>query len=166
MVCRGKAREVPLPRETRAFAVSARITLPNGVDLQAISTRLNPPVLSLDLWSRGCWQSARENHMVQLRQAQALAHHVRSVPDARPVILGGDFNAPAGDRIFHAFSPRLRDAFAQAGIGWGNSVTNDVPVSRFDQVWVSRRVRVAAVVSRKTEGSDHRMVICDLLLDH
>jgi hypothetical protein len=33
---------------------------------------------------------------------------------------------------------------------------------RIDQVWVSDRFRAAAVLARKTQNSDHRLVICDL----
>ncbi len=103
--------------------------------------------------------------MARARQAEALAQHLQSLPETVPVILGGDFNAPAGDRIFRLFAPRLRDAFPEADIGWGNTVTNETPVSRFDQVWVSPRIRVAAVISKRTRHSDHRIVICDLLVD-
>ena len=78
--------------------------------------------------------------------------------------MGGDFNAPAGDAIFELLYPNLRDAFGEAGVGWGNTITNDYPFLRIDQVWVSHHFQVQRVISRKTAFSDHRMVICDLQL--
>ena len=57
------------------------------------------------------------------------------------MILGGDFNAPQGDAAFRPLAPRLRDAFRDGGQGWGNTITNDTPFLRIDQVWVSDEIR-------------------------
>ena len=164
VLCRGKAKETRVPRDVRVYTVSARVMLRDGIEVRAISTHLYPPVVRLDLWNPECWRSARQNHSTRTRQAQALAHHLKGIPEHIPIVLAGDFNAPAGDRIFRLFAPRLHDAFAESGVGWGNTVTNETPVSRFDQVWVSPHFRVAGAISKKTRYSDHRMVICDLVL--
>ncbi len=86
-----------------------------------------------------------------------------AAPDG-PLLVGGDFNAPAGDAIYRLLRPRLRDAFAVAGRGWGNTALNDIPVSRIDQVWASDAFRPTAVTARRTAYSDHRMVVADLQL--
>ncbi|WP_161625809.1 endonuclease/exonuclease/phosphatase family protein [Singulisphaera acidiphila] len=79
-----------------------------------------------------------------------------------PIILGGDLNAPQRDAAFRSFSPRLQDTFGEAGRGWGNTIINDFPFLRIDQVWASRSLRVLKVVVEKTRHSDHRVLICDL----
>ncbi|MGD0111676.1 MAG: endonuclease/exonuclease/phosphatase family protein, partial [Armatimonadota bacterium] len=84
------------------------------------------------------------------------------VPAGTPIILGGDFNAPAGDAVFSLLRPRLRDAFAEAGRGWGNTWSSTLPLVRIDQVWVSKEWRAVNVVARWAGPSDHRMVVCDL----
>jgi endonuclease/exonuclease/phosphatase (EEP) superfamily protein YafD len=58
---------------------------------------------------------------------------------------------------------RLRDAFREAGAGWQNTATNDFPLLRFDQVWVSEHWRVNRLSVKKSEHSDHRTVVCDLI---
>ena len=72
-------------------------------------------------------------------------------------------NAPAGDAIFRLLQPHLRDTFLDGGLGWGDTIVNDIPLQRIDQVWVSPTFRTAEVVARKTQNSDHRIVVCDLL---
>ncbi len=60
--------------------------------------------------------------------------------------------------------PRFADAFWSGRIGWGNTITNDRPVVRIDQVWTSDHFQPTAVFARETLNSDHRMVVCDLRL--
>ena len=40
---------------------------------------------------------------------------------------------------------------------------SDIPLLRIDQIWTSDHFRAVRVRARKTEHSDHRMVVCDLL---
>ena len=81
-----------------------------------------------------------------------------------PVICGGDFNAMQGDPVAATMAPRLRDSFAEAGKGWGNTIVNDMPGLRIDQIWVSAQFKATTLFAHKTVDSDHRMVICDLIL--
>jgi len=81
-----------------------------------------------------------------------------------PVILGGDFNLPAGDKLFRILPSRIRDTFRIAGRGWGDTLDNDVPFIRIDQIWCDDHFRPISTVVRKTVNSDHRMVVCDLLV--
>ncbi len=87
---------------------------------------------------------------------------MHAVPAGRPMILAGDFNATAGDAVFRLLAPRLRDAFAEAGRGWGNTWPKVLPLVRIDQVWISREWQVVNVTAQRAGPSDHRMVVCDL----
>jgi len=129
--------------------------------VEVVSLRLTPPIVRMDLWDPGCWREQSENRKIRREQLREIT--ARLAPDGLGIV-GGDFNAPAGDAIFRLLSPGFRDSFAQAGRGWGNTALNEMPVSRVDQIWVSRSFRTAAAVARKTVHSDHRMVISDLSL--
>jgi hypothetical protein len=163
IVVDGQAEEIPLPTEVSRFAVRARVITSMGVEADVISLRLLPPVLSFNVFSPTCWQSQRVNRTARREQIALTAAEVGDSTAELPLILGGDFNAPGGDGALRALPARLRDAFREAGAGWGNTATNDFPLLRFDQVWVSKHWRVTRVTARKTQHSDHRMVVCDLI---
>ena len=80
-------------------------------------------------------------------------------------MIGGDFNAPGGDQIYQTMAPRFRDSWAVAGRGWGKTSLNEYPIHRIDQIWITDDFKPVNVTARKSEGSDHRMVICDLWLN-
>lgn len=164
LIARGAVMPAELPIELRGYLVQARVRLPSGREVAVISTRLTPGVFRLDLWSPDCWREQAENRRNRREQIGRIVSQVQSVPDEIPIIVGGDFNAPQGDAVFRLFRPRLRDAFAVAGRGWGNTITNDFPFLRIDQIWVSEALEVRSVMARKTAHSDHRMVVCDLAL--
>jgi endonuclease/exonuclease/phosphatase (EEP) superfamily protein YafD len=163
IVVDGQAEEIPLPTEASRFAVRARVTTATGINTDVVSLRLLPPVLFFNVFSPACWRSQRANRAARREQLTLIAAELEDSPADMPALVGGDFNAPGGDGALRALSGRLRDAFHEAGAGWGNTATNDFPLLRFDQVWVSEHWRVARVRARKTQHSDHRMVVCDLM---
>jgi len=151
-------------RRGETFFTRVRARLCSGREVEVISVHLTPPVFRTDPWRTGYWRDHADNRRLRREQVREIVKALEAIPDSRPVILGGDFNAPAGDAAFWLFEPRLRDTFSKGGIGWGNTVVNGLPISRIDQIWASKHFRVVSVVARKTSHSDHRMVICDLLL--
>ncbi len=140
----------------------ARVRLASGAEVEVLSLRLVPPPFSLDLWLPECWSDYAESRRKRRAQLQRILAQLDAVAPDVPVIVGGDFNAPPGDAIFRLLRPRFADAFWSGGIGWGNTITNDRPVVRIDQVWTSDHFQPIAVFARKTLNSDHRMVVCDL----
>jgi endonuclease/exonuclease/phosphatase (EEP) superfamily protein YafD len=140
--------------------------LHSGQTLVIGSIRLPPTPFRQDLWSRSCWQVYAADRRMRREALQLVEHHLRGLPKELPIILGGDFNAPAGDAIFRLLQPHFLDAYAEAGWGWGGTLHNDFPVLRIDQIWLTRQFRVASLVTRKTQYSDHRMVICDVILSN
>jgi vancomycin resistance protein VanJ len=164
LISRGPLVMADLPPAMRGYAVWARVQLREGVEAEVIGTRLLPAVFRLDLWSPDCWREQAENRRKRREQLRAIARRLDPVPPAVPVILGGDFNAPQGDAVFRLLGPRLRDAFAAGGRGWGNTILNEAPALRIDQIWVGAGFDIFSVVARMTRHSDHRMVVCDLIL--
>jgi endonuclease/exonuclease/phosphatase (EEP) superfamily protein YafD len=163
IIARGRVSARALPRELRVFMVQARISMPSGLETEVISTRLVPPIFRVDVFSPDCWREQADNRRARRAQVQEIVRRLEGVPAEVPVIVGGDFNAPAGDGALRPLQPRLHDTFAQGGTGWGNTAINEALVLRIDQVWVSKQFFATAVVARPAPPGDHRMVICDLV---
>jgi endonuclease/exonuclease/phosphatase (EEP) superfamily protein YafD len=147
-----------------SHASSARVELASGAVIEVISLRLEPAIVRLDFWSPSCWRSQSQNRRVRQQQLRRVAQRFTDLPRNVPLILGGDFNAPAGDAIFSELKPRLKDSFRDAGVGWGNSIINEFPFARIDQIWIDDHWRALTVRAQRTLRSDHRMVIADLAL--
>jgi endonuclease/exonuclease/phosphatase (EEP) superfamily protein YafD len=162
ILTRGSIEPVPTSFLDSGFFVHARVRV-DGRALDVVSTRLTPPVFREDIWSPSAWRDHRENRHARREQVARLVKHLEGVAADAPLILGGDLNAPQRDAAFDALKPRLRDSFGEGGRGWGNTIINDFPVLRIDQVWVSRHFRAERVIAVKTVHSGHRMVVCDLL---
>ena len=142
----------------------AYVRLTSGLEMEVLSVRLVPPVARLDLFWPEAWTAYRDNRQSRRREMIAIADYIESLSPTMPLIVGGDFNAPAGDAVFSLLQPRLHDTFMEGGMGWGNTALNSFAVVRIDQVWVSEQFRALAVVARETKHSDHRIVIADLIL--
>ena len=163
IIARGEIEELPVEQDDVGFVIMAEVMI-HAQPIVVIDTRFLLPYCNIDLWRPAAWRNAREAYSAREAQMEAIARYVRQVDPDTPLIGGGDFNTPPGDSLFRKLRPRLRDAFPEAGIGLGNTIINDIPISRIDQVWVSQHFRVHAVVARRTEHSDHRLVVCDLSL--
>lgn len=165
ILARGALRPVPTPRLTGESVTHGQVRLPNGVWTDVVSLHLMPNLVRLDLWSTACWRAYAANRRARRDQLKSIVAHLRATVSAdAPLIVGGDFNAPAGDSVFRLLTPWLHDTFATAGRGWGNTFHNDFPVIRIDQVWVSRHFRPLRVTAHPSRYSDHRFVICDLVV--
>ncbi len=162
ILARGTPVDLRQPPQTAGIMTRARVRLGSGWEAELISLRLTPAVTRLDFWNPGCWREHARNRRARDAEMAAVAAYLATVPPEVPVILGGDFNVPQGDRVFRHLRPRLRDAFREGGRGWGNTFLNEFPVLRIDQFWVSPHFMVRSVRARKTEHSDHRMVVCEL----
>ncbi len=165
LIAHGRLVPAALPRTDSAYFVQARVKLMNGLDIEVISARLMPAVFREDLWSPDCWRVHTENRRARREQLRAVADRVAKLPSGMPVLVGGDFNAPQDDAIFDLFRPHLSDSFKIGGSGWGNTIINEIPALRIDQIWTSAQLRPVAVVARRTINSDHRMVIAEFIAE-
>ena len=156
IVARGKLQAA---QSKASHFIQATLTLEDGQTIEVISLRLCAPVVRYDLWSPGCWTEHTAIRRKQRQEAIAIREAIASSPAARPIVIGGDCNAPAGDGALQTWQPGLGDAFLRAGRGWGGTVLNRLPLLRFDQLWCNAAVAVIAVSSVRTEHSDHRLVV-------
>ncbi len=111
------------------------------------------------------WQQNFEDRMTQ---ARALADVV--VASRRPVIVAGDLNAPEGSPVVGALPDAgLRDAFSSAGNGYGytrgDSLRPGISFLQIDHILVSSALGVLDCFVGSKDGSEHRPVIADLLLE-
>jgi vancomycin resistance protein VanJ len=144
------------------FAAYARVLLAPDIQVQLVSLHLIPPTIDTNIWSPKCWTNHTKDRHLRRNQIAQLLFPLDYLPESVPIILGGDFNVPAGDTCIRILKPRLRDTFSENGFGWPHTAVNQIPLFRVDQIWISKQIKTCAVYARKTENSDHRMVVCDL----
>lgn len=164
ILARGQLTERPLPPNIAARAVWARLELARGGELEVISLRLEPGLVRCDLWSPECWIAQTANRQTRRKQLTDVLDTIGADFSHRSLVIGGDFNAPPGDAIFGSLAPSAHDAFGEAGRGWGNTIVNQFPVLRIDQIWIGDEIRAADAHAIAIHHSDHRAVVCDLLL--
>jgi endonuclease/exonuclease/phosphatase (EEP) superfamily protein YafD len=162
MLARGKLTPIAVENAESAPFAHARIEFASGLSGVVFVVRLQPYNIRADLWSPECWKRQYAIRKMQRAQFEWIEREVEKIPQDVPIILGGDFNLPAGDKLFRILNPRLTDTFRNAGHGWGDTLDNDIPVLRIDQIWCDKHFRCESVEARHTQNSDHRMVVCDL----
>ena len=162
MLVRGSVTPFTTPRKLAGEFVFANVHLTNGAKFNVASLRLIPSPKRINVWNRHAWIEFAVNRRRRRKELSEILHGINSQLQNDPIVIGGDFNAPARDAIFDLLKPNLRDAFPEAGRGWGKTITNDYPVQRIDQIWISSHFRARSLTARKSVHSDHRMVVCDL----
>ena len=85
------------------------------------------------------------------------------------LLVAGDFNATRYHTSFRRLlSDRLGDAHERRGRGWATTWPRDLwplpPLLRLDHILVSPDIGVRAITEGDGQGSDHRPVIADLVL--
>jgi vancomycin resistance protein VanJ len=141
------------------FYTQARAAIPNLGVVNLVSLRLFTGSVGLDLWNPSCW---RVHHEHRLRQIEQIRQITASVTRADSLVIAGDFNAPQDDKVYSYLPKTLRDAFKGTGRGLGNTILNDIPVLRIDQIWVSHDFLARQTFALKSKVADHRLVITDV----
>jgi len=111
------------------------------------------------------WQ---QNFEDRLSQSRALAADVAKRQS--PLIVAGDLNAPETSPVIRTLLGQgLRDAFSAAGRGYGythgHSTMLSISFLRIDHILVSPEIGVVDAFAGGKDGSEHRPVIADLLLE-
>ncbi len=166
VVVRGEIlRSITNPTVFRSQNV--RIRLPNGRMVELVNLHLQAASTDLRLWNRDCWRTHRINRQLrrtELGIALQILQSTNRNPRLSEVIIAGDFNAPAGDRIYRSLRHDYFDTFRESGTGWSNTYHRRFPILRLDHIFVSKSflpVRSRAVT---IEESDHRMVVSDVIM--
>jgi endonuclease/exonuclease/phosphatase (EEP) superfamily protein YafD len=134
----------------------------DGRRLGVVDVHLHLPYLRPRFWSAAAWRAAAERFRIREDQMHVAVGAAKAFDSDLPVLVGGDFNTPPGDLLFRALPEGLRDSFRVAGVGMGNTIVNDMPISRIDYVWAPEALETHSAVARRTNHSDHRLVVADL----
>ncbi len=166
VLVRGELKALPITARENVFLCLTRVRpvrLDPPQELVVASLHLSLPATRADIWRPSTWREAEDTRQVRANQMQVVATYAAEAR-GELTIFGGDFNTPGGDGLFRPLRAHLRDAFPEAGLGWPNTMVNDAPVSRIDQVWMSPHLQATTLRVLPTENSDHRMVVCELVL--
>lgn len=158
IIARGSLSPIETPPDA-AFVHA--IWQPHGdFRCHVISLRLWPQPVRFDFWKQEYWQSFANVRTIHNQEMAIVTARVDSaIRDGLPVIVGGDFNNPAGDPAESALPKRgLHDHFRQAGTGWGKTITDEFPFHRIDRIWTSPTISPSDVIVVPHVGSDHRLV--------
>lgn len=163
IIIKGQLEHIYFPKPKNLFITQVYARLKSGIETEIICIRLEPPAININLLSSYCWKLHKEDRIDRRKQIAEITEQLDKLPKSIPVILGGDFNVSADDSSLKNLKKYLQDTFHNGGIGWGHTALNTVPLFRVDQIWASPYFKPLSVFSRKTEYSDHRMVICNLV---
>ncbi len=158
IVMKGKLQSLHHQKGISFFSLGVT-TLPSVGEVILVSLRLWPSIAAIELWDPHYWRSQTRLRLAQLQQMEQL---VAILDITKPIIVAGDFNAPPGDKVFNLLPDTLYDSFHAQGRGIGNTIANDMPLLRIDQIWVSREFTTLQSFAVKNSVSDHRMVISDV----
>jgi len=147
------------------FSTRAKVRFSDGIELDVTTFRLKAPIVRADLWNPECWRVQKENRIARYKQLKKIMDSIEKGMNTRYFIMGGDFNAPAGDAVFKLIGTEWRDAFEEGGIGWGATMPNDSPLFRIDRVFKSTGIRVAQARTKRTKHSDHRALLVDIIVE-
>lgn len=159
LIARGKIERIA----STGYYVIGKVRLSTGQEVGVVSLRLSPPPFRFDLWNPDCWRAFRDHRIKQREEITALSKGLQDLPADLPLIVGGDFNANPRDAIFAKLPASLFDAYSLAGTGWGNTITNEIPFLRIDQVWINDALQALRVASEAAVDTDHRAVVADLI---
>lgn len=161
IVARGEVRPIEVDKAARWLMNAAEVKL-GELRVGIVGVHLPAPRFSFRIWSLADWREVASSQTSRTAAMTTVMSNVEKMDGAMMLVVAGDFNAPAGDAIYRLLPSGLQDSWPAAGIGLGNTMINDMPVVRIDQVWVDRRLRCDATVARKTVSSDHRAVVADV----
>ncbi len=159
----------PLPHSLALMYVHC-IVQAHGMELDLYTVHLLTPRQGLNAARWQLWDGLPDwQRNVTYRLAQGVIMSQVVAKSRRPVIIAGDLNSSQSSVVVQALTTAgVRDAFASAGRGYGYTYGHDlrpgVSFLRIDHVMVSPSIGVARCVAGGSEGSEHRPVIADLLL--
>jgi endonuclease/exonuclease/phosphatase family metal-dependent hydrolase len=100
------------------------------------------------------------NSRLRELEVSTIAEAARQSAD--PVLIAGDTNLPTLSRIFGRHLSSFRDAFADAGSGFGYSFPSGRPWLRIDRILMGRGLRAVGFQRGTSTLSDHLCVVGDL----
>lgn len=142
------------------------VKLPGGRYIDCVNFHLRSATTDMRLWRRSCWRTHSLNRKLRRREvfySLALLKKTTNFP-TRPVIVAGDFNAPATDPLHDLLRHDFIDSFAKAGTGWANTWHRRIPLHRIDYIYTTPLLNAVRSHTVVVPASDHRMLVSDFIL--
>ena len=113
-------------------------------------------------WSKMFTMLKRVRKMAQMRakESEKIEAHIASSP--YPVIVCGDFNDIPVSYSYHVLSEKLKDAFQEAGVGFGVTYNGNIPALKIDHILVDKKLDILSCKILKSSYSDHYPVVSEL----
>ncbi len=93
-------------------------------------------------------------------QAEVISQHIANSP--YPVIVCGDFNDTPVSYVYRKMRGDLKDAFREAGSGFGGTYNGRLPSLRIDYIFYDPRFEAYDFKTHKVDYSDHFPIVCTL----
>lgn len=146
-------------------SLAATIQFEDNTIIEVASIHLSGAETDVRLYTREALYKHAANRLDRRSELQKLLTVLTLMNGHPPSLIGGDFNAPAGDAVFRLMEKAgFRDAFAAAGSGWPDTYPNVAPMLRIDHQWSNDRLIPVRGRTVKSQHSDHRMIICDYIV--
>ena len=138
----------------------------DGKKIHVVCVHLQGAVTDVGLHRLSTWDSHYRNRLSRREEMKDVRRYleIQKTMEGAPIVIGGDFNAPAGDAVFRELIPEFTDAFAAVGSGWGDSFPNKTPLLRIDHIYANQRLQPMRARTVQTVNSDHRMLVVDFAL--
>lgn len=163
IIVRGQiVNQEPVPKYRSQLVT---VVMPSGRRLQLLNVHLQSAATNLRFYDRDCWREHSQNRLlrqIELTYALQVLKQRTEYPRI-PALVAGDFNAPANDAVYKILEPEFKDAFTQAGSGWGNTYHRALPLLRIDHIYGSDKFMPVRARAIKITDSDHRMVVADFV---
>jgi endonuclease/exonuclease/phosphatase (EEP) superfamily protein YafD len=164
----GIASRWPIVRQTNHPVLrnqQVTIQLPDESLIEVVNLHLQSASTDLSIWHRSTWSKHRIHRAARIQEIKAMLYVLQNTTPfpSSPVLLGGDFNAPATDVSHRLFSDHFTDSFIQAGRGLGNTYHRRFPILRIDALYHSRHFTAVRARTIESAHSDHRMLVVDYL---
>jgi endonuclease/exonuclease/phosphatase (EEP) superfamily protein YafD len=133
-----------------------------GKRYRVINVHLTPMHAGAVLSSNplGLPEHMRQKGAIKSEQFQRLGRLIGSSP--LPVIVGGDFNAPANSPAMRAGLSELTDAFAATGSGFGYTLPSGFAWMRRDYIFCGKGFGASACGVPAITTSDHRPMLAQV----
>ena len=165
IIAKGTLKKKKYPSVLFNHATGATLTITNGTEIELLSLHLERAITRWDLWNIECWREHTQRNAERRDQLVYLLEELKKQSSNKPIIFGGDFNSSYQSNLYEVIPEKFTNAFDEAGKGVGNTFTNYFPVIRIDHIYPSNHFSIIDSRSVKTKNSDHRMVICDLIIN-
>jgi len=135
-----------------------------GEPVTIATVHLPSPRLALFAARQGDFTLLASSIRTRFGASQATADWIRGGSRFGPLIVAGDFNLPVESPAFRDHWGALRNAFSEAGWGFGHTMFAGSHRVRIDHILVDRAFAVRAASVLSGYPSEHQPVVADLTI--